>query len=620
MKLFKYCFWILLLYLSIQESFAQRGVYGTISKENFSDVPTISIAHIVSSPSDIIENIEKATFFIPDQIVMDDIMRRKPRLLSLEVPSDVQGLSYVLLLKKIQSLTPDFICKTTSGKIYTIEDIPENVQYMGVIKGLESESLVAISFSEGQIFGILCNLENGNMTLGKLDKDDTHVIYAEKNYNVLQHKLFNQTTIPCVSNETGSVALKRSQTSVFSERNEEKCVRQFVEVDVSIYDHFNQDIVQTLNFVIGLFNVSSVLYFNDGMNMVVSEIVVNTTPVYSVHYLQEFLNRIQNYYNGQFNGDIAQLVLLSKTGNVGGFATAIYGNFCEQKEEAACYSEVNPFYQQLPSYSKSVQVVTHETGHILGSHHSHECYWNNNNTAMDNCSGTTCYTGTLPLATGSGTIMSYCDPTPGVNLMNGFGNGSGQPAELLRTIINNSECLTSCCVHTWDSYDELLTTTITQREKHAALVKVVGRNVVAHKNDTVLYRAGDRVVLEPGFRTDISSPAIFVADIGSCDPISVYEDYVPEKMNNDLAVYKTYGIANDISVFPNPSQSNITIRSKTELGYIFVYDILGKKVLEQDGLGLYSVMLNVNALSSGLYYLRVVSVSGGITNLKISKL
>lgn len=251
MNVFKSCVGVFLFLFCAQPLLAQRGVYKALSREHFENIPTVNIAKAVPAPTSIRANLEHATYFIPQKAVMDNILTKKPSLLSLEIQADFRDEPFVLLLKKVQTLTPDFICKTSSGKVYTLKDLPANVQYMGVIRGLESESLVAVSFSDGQICGVLSDLKNGNMTIGKLDGEATHIIYPEKS----NHSIPKSSTppVPCVQGEPTQPQLKQNYTSVLDERAGEKCVRQYVEVHNNIYKYFNQDFNQTVNFAIGLF-------------------------------------------------------------------------------------------------------------------------------------------------------------------------------------------------------------------------------------------------------------------------------------------------------------------------------------------------------------------------------
>ncbi|MBK9226685.1 MAG: hypothetical protein IPL67_06475 [Ignavibacteria bacterium] len=82
----------------------------------------------------------------------------------------------------------------------------------------------------------------------------------------------------------------------------------------------------------------------------------------------------------------------------------------------------------ISTYSWTINVVTHEMGHNLGSRHTHSCTWPVGNGgalgAIDSCYNAEggCFPNPRPRI---GTIMSYCHLWPtnqggGVNLASGF--------------------------------------------------------------------------------------------------------------------------------------------------------------------------------------------------------
>ena len=119
------------------------------------------------------------------------------------------------------------------------------------------------------------------------------------------------------------------------------------------------------------------------------------------------------------------------------------------------------YYFDIPVYSWSVTVITHEEGHILGSLHTHDCAWNGNSTAIDGCGPAAGYPGgscpDAPIPT-MGTIMSYCyiptlspnPPNPGVDLSLGFGH---QPDSVIIYTINNANCLSALPCETTPEFE-----------------------------------------------------------------------------------------------------------------------------------------------------------------------
>ncbi len=104
------------------------------------------------------------------------------------------------------------------------------------------------------------------------------------------------------------------------------------------------------------------------------------------------------------------------------------------------YCGIYNSFNTVPTWSWSVQCVSHENGHLLRSPHTHSCAWNGNNTAIDGCYPPegAC---TRPAIPAKGTIMSYCNLQGGIDFNLGFGP---QPAALMRATIDASFCLIAC--------------------------------------------------------------------------------------------------------------------------------------------------------------------------------
>ena len=195
------------------------------------------------------------------------------------------------------------------------------------------------------------------------------------------------------------------------------------------------------NYVTGFFNQSAVLYSNESIPISLSQVYVWTSndPYSDTGSSSTMLSGFQSYRNS-FNGDVGHLVAF----HGGGGIAAGFSAFCNSNiDNRQCFSGVNSSYSNVPTYSWTVQVFTHEMGHLFGSRHTHACVWNGNNTAIDGCSAPegTCSRPGLP--SGGGTIMSYChlSGNPGINFNNGFGP---QPGSTIRSRFNAASCLGTC--------------------------------------------------------------------------------------------------------------------------------------------------------------------------------
>jgi hypothetical protein len=340
------------------------------------------------------------------------------------------GNTLALELYSHQLLTEDFSVVTSESNGQAIDYQP-GVYYRGIVKG-DPASLAAISIFEDEIIGVISLDRVGNMVIGKTGEDArtaSYIFYKEDDM------LFDHG----FSCDTEDIPVDpHGQHDEAGGERVAKCVRAYLECEYQLVTE-KGGATGAVNFMTGLFNVVAALYQNEAITTYVSQIFTWTTPdPYATSSTSAALTSFRNYRT-TYNGDVAHLV--SRGAPTGG-GIAWVDALCTSY--AYAYSYINSTYQQLPAYSWSVNVLTHEMGHNLGSPHTHACAWNGNNTAIDGCGPAAganegC-SGPLP---SSGTIMSYCHLISGVgiNFANGFGP---QPGDKIRSEVSNAACLAVC--------------------------------------------------------------------------------------------------------------------------------------------------------------------------------
>jgi hypothetical protein len=128
-----------------------------------------------------------------------------------------------------------------------------------------------------------------------------------------------------------------------------------------------------------------------------------------------------------------------------GLGVAFLSSLCDIAKWRTSYAGLDMETGIFPNYSWNTTVMTHEIGHLLGSPHTHACWWNGNGTALDGCwfveqtGPVKCpELGVTPQT--KGTIMSYChlNQNVGINYKWGFGE---QPGNKIRRNIAEAICL-----------------------------------------------------------------------------------------------------------------------------------------------------------------------------------
>ena len=382
------------------------------------------------------------TLLRPEAGATAALFAQKPEAVSFRI-KDHNGHEYVLDMLR----SHPFADHANTGYIDASgrhkADFDHGLHYQGALAG-DGQSIASMSiFASGEIMILFAN-ENGNFNIGRLEDGSGNYIF----YN--DHDAVSRPATACGTDERyelpGHSHTASKTTSVYLCNK----VQVYWECDYQLFI-FKGSLVNTQNYMSGLFNQFQTMYRNENIAMELKSIYFWTTndgyPLTSSNASLDLFKAYWNTMDNAFDGDIAHFVTRDNHGN-GGLG---YVDVLCNKQYAYSYSDINGSYQAVPTFSWDVEVITHETGHNLGSKHTQWCGWNTGSGgtcgAIDNCytlengSGcTTCptqYTYTTPGF--KGTVMSYCHlVSAGINLALGFGP---LPGAVIRDNVNSSTCL-----------------------------------------------------------------------------------------------------------------------------------------------------------------------------------
>jgi len=417
-------------------TFGQKAVSTEISRRLTEGKPIqeVSLVRFVSNEvtnrSFQLEGLSKGTIVSIDETAIEKLLNGNNDFIQMTLPV-AERHSLKLNLVRNEIFAEDFALFTSSEPGIPFNYTP-GIHYKGVVEG-DASSLVALSVFNNEVMALI-STDHGNMILGRIDNDreSRHILYAESD-------LDKAPGFECGTPDDGFGYAEEDLKPQASGRDAGDCVRVYIEIDDDIVTEKGGAGPAT-NYITGLFNQSITLYNNETVSMTISEIKAWTTnSPYTGNTSSAMLSSYQAN-TGDFNGNISHLVSYQASGGI-----AVLDNLCSSTADwRKCFSSIDATYQNVPTYSWSVMVITHEMGHVIGSKHTHACAWNGNNTAIDGCAGGVEGNCALPpIPPEGGTIMSYCHITnSGINFNLGFGP---QPGNVIRNRVNAvGNCLTSC--------------------------------------------------------------------------------------------------------------------------------------------------------------------------------
>lgn len=397
----------------------------------FHNYQPLSPDETIAKADGVVKNAQYAKL---DSSVLNSIRTSGNEFLELGIPYN--GRTINVQLYRVNIYADGFHADTDKRANAIIE---KGLHYRGIVKG-DPKSVVSFNFFKEEMNGIISDAEVNNLVVAKLKKPGNttdYIVYSDASLLVMP-------VLNCSTEEPGTVSEPSTRRDAMSTR----CVTMYFEIENDIYIENNFSVTQTNNWMASVFNNVQTLFANDGITVALKSTYVWTTPdpyigENSTDYVMQF-----HQVRPAFDGDLGQLIGIDD-GGLGGLAVNI-GGCCSDYNFS--YSNVDIWFATVPLFSWTVQVITHELGHLMGSPHTHGCYWNGNNTAIDGCGSSAGYEeGNCPLGpipfTQKGTMMSYCHliENVGVNFMNGFGP---QPSARILNHINSSTCLSTDCINT----------------------------------------------------------------------------------------------------------------------------------------------------------------------------
>lgn len=390
------------------------------------------------------QGIQDGTILKLKEDAAEVLFKSRLSTLTLLLPS-AAGKPIELELVRVDVLTSDFAVLTSDSQGLPVL-IEPGIHYRGIVKG-SPNSLAAVSIFRDEVTALFSTEQEGNFVLGKMSSkegDGDHILYAEKDVK-------ERAPFICDSEDNGQQytldELQEQPAAVIA-----KCVRVYVEADLDLFVNLGSSVGNVVNFVSAFFNQVATIYANEGIPIALSSVFVWTTPSpYTGNDSATLLGQFRSFRNS-FNGDFGHLINLKPVGG-----RAAVGGLCSSNtDNRQAISGVSTFFSNVPAYSWTVDVFSHEMGHQMGSQHTHACVWNGNNTAIDGCGPTfdpqtregSCPIGPIPAE--GGTIMSYCHlVSVGKNFTKGFGPQPGNLSRARYVLASSSffGCLTSCTIN-----------------------------------------------------------------------------------------------------------------------------------------------------------------------------
>jgi len=436
-------------------SFSNKNISELIKEKKITSV--FGVAELFTFEKNISENDNASSFVTNASIInlkkksLNQLLRSQEVNLIFNIPI---AENKILELELTQSfpLSEDFTLLRINSFGKETKTHNPGLHYSGIIRGKEN-SIVSVSVFENFVMGIISD-ETGNYILGSIKNEDNS--YSDKYiyYNDLDISVRNKFKCGVEGNEEMFIkamkdAENRSQEISSNDDISTLPVKIYFEADYQMFLDGQNNTQNVSNFITGMFNSVKTIYQNESIPIVISSIGIWTVsdPYRNLTDPFDILASFGRFNQNDFQGNLAHL-LSTRNEGLGGIAwiRVLCADYNAQDFSGRyAFSNIDPGYNNYPTYSWTINVVAHEMGHNFGSRHTHSCVWpvaGGSIRAIDSCYTAEggCFPNPRPRV---GTIMSYCHlwsaaQGGGINLSLGFGT---LPGDTIRLRYNQAGCL-----------------------------------------------------------------------------------------------------------------------------------------------------------------------------------
>ena len=195
--------------------------------------------------------------------------------------------------------------------------------------------------------------------------------------------------------------------------------------------------------------------------------------------------------------------------------------------------------------------------------------------------------------------------------------GTAQIGEYLHYVINFENTGTA------PAQNIVVKDVINDAQFEMATLQVINSShpVVVRTNANVAEFIFPNIALDPGGHGNILMKIKTKSSLSAGDTVSnkaeIFFDYnAPIETNFANTQFQSLGVADftntSIAIYPNPSNSQINIRSEQELASVLLFDVQGR-LLQAVKPNAMSVVLDVTGKSAGMYFVRITTSDGTIT-------